>query len=431
MHLFFDPAVWLKELLINAGFSPQLSSILSTSGLVIVVLFLSWLSNQAAKTLILQVVTRIVKKTAVTWDDIFLEQKVFTRLSHLAPALVIWFMAGWALKAYPGWLSVVQKLTYIYMIMAGMVVINSFIEAWHIIYLSLPVSQHRHIKGYVQVLKLVVVILAMLIIVSVVFRKEVSVIVAGLGAMAAVMMLIFKDVILGLVASIQLSGNNMLKVGDWITIPSRGVDGITEDITLTTIKIRNFDKTIITLPAYALVNESFQNWKGMEESGVRQIKKMIFIDIRSIKFADQALIQKLRKFPSISEYFDKIEEGSKKSGKGNMDTGRITTEGSSITNLGLFRIYGESFLKNLPMIDKKETLILRHRDPDGNGLPLQVYAFTMNNSLIPFENLQSEIIEHFLAVLKEFELKIFQLPTGEDIKTISEQPEVFNELKKN
>lgn len=428
MHLILDPAIWLKELLVNAGFSPQLSSVLSTSGLVIVVLFLSWLSNQAAKTLILQVITRIVKRTAVTWDDVFLDQKVFTRLSHLAPALVIWFMAGWALKAYPGWLIVVQKLTYIYMIVVGMVVINSFIEAWHVIYLSLPISQHRHIKGYVQVLKLVVVILAMLVIVSLVFRKEVSAIVAGLGAMAAVLMLIFKDVILGLVASIQLSGNNMLKVGDWITLPSRGVDGITEDITLTTIKIRNFDKTIITIPAYALVNESFQNWKGMEESGVRQIKKMIFIDMRSIKFADQALIQKLRKFPSISEYFDKIEKGSKKSDKGNIDTGSNTTEVSNTTNLGLFRIYGESFLKNLPMIDKKETLILRHRDPDGNGLPLQVYAFSKNNSLIPFENLQSEIIEHFLAVLKEFELKIFQLPTGEDIKTISEQPEIFNDL---
>lgn len=419
MQFVNDPAVWLREVLYNAGLSYNLASIFSTGGLVLIVVILSFFINFVAKKIILSIVTRIVKRTASTWDDVFLEQKVFTRLSHLAPALVIWFMAAWALKGYPFWLNIVERLTYVYMVLTGMVVLNSFIEAWHKIYLTLPISQHRHIKGYVQVVKLIVVIIAILIIISFIFRIKVIAILTGLGAMAAVLMLIFKDAILGLVASIQLSANKMLKVGDWITIPSRGVDGITEDITLTTVKVRNFDKTIVTLPAYALVNESFQNWKGMEEANVRQIKRSIYIDMRSIKFADQQLVLKLSGYPAIKEHLDKIDF---KKAKGNF----LKKEHSDpmmvsygLTNLGLFRMYAESYLRQHPLIDNGEMLILRHRDPEGNGLPVQVFAFSRDRTFIAFENLQSEIIEHLLVMLTEFDLKVFQLPTGDDISSLA------------
>ncbi len=419
MHLINDPAIWLKELFINAGLSYNLSSIFSTTGLVLIVIFLSWLSNLVAKTIILNAVTIIVKRTTSTWDDVFLEQKVFTRLSHFAPALVIWFMAGWALKAYPGWLDAVRKLTYIYMVIAGTWVVNSFIESWHKIYLTIPISKHRTIKGYVQLVKLFVIVIAVLVIISVVFKKDVGTLIAGLGAMAAVLVLIFRDAILGLVASIQLSANNMLKVGDWITIPSRGIDGETEDITLTTVKVRNFDKTIITIPVYSLVSESFQNWKGMGESGVRQIKRSIFIDMRSIKFPDKLLLEKLAGFPFLKEHFDANDKENIKSVRAKSEAVRPLDGFSDLTNLGLFRIYAESYLKNHPLIDKKQTLVIRHKESEGNGLPLQIYAFSKNNSWVPYENLQSEIVEHLLAVINEFELKVFQHPTGDDIKTIS------------
>ncbi len=419
MHIINDPAIWLKELFINAGFSYNFSSILSTIALVLMVLFLSWLSNMIAKKLINEVITLIVRRTASKWDDILLEQKVFTRLSHFAPALVIWFLAGWALKSYPVWLEVVRKLTYIYMVWAGMMVVSSFIDAWHKIYETLPISKHRTIKGYVQVVKLFVYIIAILVIISVVFRKEVGTIVAGLGAMAAVLLFIFKDAILGLVASIQLSANDMLKIGDWITIPSKGVDGVTEDITLTTVKVRNFDKTIIMVPVYTLVSESFQNWKGMEESEVRQIKRSIFIDIRSVKFPDQPLIDKLEGIPYLKGHYDISEKGNLKAVNVKNDNEGSLNGCPHLTNLGLFRMYTESFLKNHPMIDKKQTLLIRHKEPEGNGLPLQICAYSKNNSWIPFENLQSEIIEHLLAVLNEFELKVFQQPSGDDIKAVS------------
>src|SRR5664279_245829 len=235
MTLMNDPAVWFKNLFIHAGLSYSISTLLSAFALVLIVILLSWLSNLIAKSIILNIVTRIVKRTTTTWDDIFLEQKVFTRLSHFAPALTLWFMAAIALKDYPVWLLTVHNLTYVYMAVVTMVVVNSFIEAWHQIYNTLPIAKNRHIKGYVQLLKIFVVVITILIVVSVIFKKDISTLVAGLGAMAAVIILVFKDALLGLVASIQLSADKMLKIGDWISIPRRDVDGIVTDITLTSV----------------------------------------------------------------------------------------------------------------------------------------------------------------------------------------------------
>lgn len=407
-----DPSIWLKDLFIQAGLSYSFSTFLSALTLITGVLILSWLANLVTKAIILKIVHRIVKRTTSTWDDIFLEQKVFTRLSHFAPALVIWTMAGWALKPYPVWLIVVHRLTYIYMVMVGTIVMISFIEAWHTIYNTLPISKHRHIKGYVQLVKIFVFLVALLIIISVVFRKDITSILAGLGAMAAVLILVFKDTLLGLVASIQLSANKMLGVGDWITIPAREIDGTVMDITLNTVKVQNFDKTIITIPTYSLVNESFQNWKGMEESGVRRIRRSIFIDMRSIRFLDEPLIKKFSGYPVLKEYIESCLDKLP-------DAGTPFFNHSKLTNLGLFRYYVETYLKQHPYIEPKETIIVRHRDPVGNGLPLQVYVFTKNNQMVPYENIQSDIFEHILAIMGEFGLKVYQQPTGDDFLKMS------------
>jgi len=413
-----DPSIWLKELFINARLNYHLSAIFSTTSLVLIVLFLSWLSNVIAKALIRTVVTRVVRKTTFTWDDIFLEQKVFTRLSHFAPALVIWFMAGWALKDYPIWLIAVRRFTYTYMLVVGAVVINTFIEAWYQIYLTLPISQHRSIKGYVQIVKIIVIVVFSLLIFSVIFNKQVSTILAGLGVMASVLILVFKDAILGLVASLQLSSNKMVKVGDWITIPGREIDGEVADITLTTVKVRNFDKTILTVPTYSLVNESFQNWVGMEESGVRLIKRAFFIDMKSIRFADQSLLDKIDKEPLFKEYFEKAGPGGQVTIK-EKDKSVSFTSGR-LTNLGIFRMYAESYLRDHPMIDKSQTILVRHQSPEENGMPLQVYAFTNQTDFVTYENAQSEIFEHLLAMINEFGLKVFQQPSEYNLLSVSE-----------
>ena len=420
--MFFktDPSIWLKDLFLHSGMSYSLASFFSSLTLIAGVLLLSWLANLVTKAIILRIVTRIVKKTTSTWDDIFLEKKVFTRLSHFAPALVIWSMAGWALKAYPVWMIVVHRLTYIYMVLVGTIVMTSFIEAWHAIYNTLPISKHRHIKGYVQLVKIFIYLVAILIIISVVFKKDITSILAGLGAMAAVLILVFKDTLLGLVASIQLSANKMLSVNDWITIPSREIDGNVIDITLNTVKIQNFDKTIFTIPTYSLVNESFQNWKGMEESGVRRIKRAIFIDMRSIRFLDKPMIEKFSRYPELKDFIENYnKETFTRQSSAENDSPFFNQ--SRLTNLGLFRFYTETFLKRHPFIDSKETVVVRHRDPAGNGLPLQVYVFTKNNKMIPYENIQSDIFEHILAIMGEFGLKVFQQPTGEDLISLSDK----------
>jgi miniconductance mechanosensitive channel len=425
MSLINDPAIWFKDFFIHAGLGYSFSSFLSTMVLVLIVILLSWLSNILAKAIILEVVTSIVKKTTNTWDDIFLEQKVFTRLSHFAPALVIWFLAAWALKTYPGWMFVVHKLTYIYMLIIGMVVINSFIEAWHEIYKTLPIARHRHIKGYVQLLKIFIVVVTFLIVISVVFKKDMSSLIAGLGAMAAVLIIVFRDTLLGLVASIQLSADKMLKVGDWISIPRRDVDGIVSDITLNTVKVQNFDKTIITVPAYSLVNDSFQNWRGMEEAGIRQVKRSIFIDIRSIRFADKELEDRLCRVPAIKEAIETSKRKSDQQGnKINLSDSPFFNS-QKITNLGLFRLYAEAYIKQIPEVDKGQTIILKHQPYNGNGLQLQFNLFTTKIQFIPYENLQSDIVEHLLAVMNEFGLKVFQQPTGDDLQALSKKNELI------
>jgi miniconductance mechanosensitive channel len=418
MPLMNDPAVWFKDLFIHAGLSYSISSFLSTIALVLIVLFFSWVSNLVVKAIILKVVTRIVQKTATTWDDLFLEHKVFTRLSHFAPALVIWFMAAWALKAYPVWMATVHELTYVYMVIIGMVVINSFIEAWHEIYKTLPISQHRNIKGYVQLLKIFVVFLTILVIISVVFKKDIGTLMAGLGAMAAVLILVFRDTLLGLVASIQLSADKMVKVGDWISIPRRDIDGIVTDITLNTVKVQNFDKTIVSVPTYSLVNDSFQNWKGMEDSGIRQIKRSFFIDIRSIRFLDIELRDKLCSVPDLKDFIESTENRKYLNNDGNWLPESPFFNLSKITNLGIYRFYAEAYLKKHPNVDATQSIILRHRPFEGNGLPLQFFLFTKNIQFIPYENIQSEIFEHLVAIINEFGLKLYQQPAGEDLKAL-------------
>jgi miniconductance mechanosensitive channel len=419
MPLVNDPAVWFKELFLNAGLSYSLSAFLSTIALVLIVMLISWLSNILAKAVIFKIVTRIVRKTTTTWDDIFLEQKVFTRLSHLAPALVIWFMAAWALKAYPVWLTAVHRMTYIYMVVVAMVVMNSFIEAWHEIYKTLPISRHRHIKGYIQLIKIFIIIISVLVIISVIFKVDLRAVIGGLGAMAAVLILVFRDALLGLVASIQLSADNMLKVGDWITVPRREVDGLVIDITLTTVKVQNFDKTIVTIPTYSLVNDSFQNWKGMEEAGIRQIKRSILIDMNSIRFIDQSLKQKLFVVPALKEFIEFSEKKSVLTESSEFNSPFFNS--AQITNLGVFRFYTETYLKGHPLVDANQGILMKHRPHDGNGIHMQLTLFAKDTQVIPYENLQSEIMEHLLAIMKEFGLSVFQQPTGDDLQKIVEK----------
>ncbi len=415
----FDLVVFLRDFFRGLGLSNQLSIFLETVIIVVAVAFLSWLSYIIARFFIDKIVARIIRRTKFKWDDIFFDNKVFTRLSHFAPAVVIYVMAGWALEPYQGWLEFVRKLTFIYMILAGMLFLFSFVNAWHKIYLTLPISKHRHIKGYLQLLNIFIGVVAGLIVISVIFEQDVTTLVAGLGAMAAVIILVFKDTILGLVASVQLSSNKMLKVGDWITIPSRGTDGTVVDITLNTVKVQNFDKTIITVPTYALVQESFQNWTGMEESGGRRIKRAVYIDVRSIRFLNKKEIESLKKIQILRDYIDRKEQDLKDFNEKHKIDNSVLVNGRRMTNVGTFRAYITAYLKQHPKIHNHMTFLVRQLPVSEKGLPIEIYVFSNDQEWANYEAIQADIFDHLLAVVPEFGLSIFQNPTGDDFRLLT------------
>ncbi|MFP4488536.1 MAG: mechanosensitive ion channel family protein [Bacteroidales bacterium] len=415
----FDLVVFLRDMFLNLGLSKTLSVFLETMIIVFLVAILSWLSFIITRFIIDRVIARIVRRTKFKWDDIFFDNHVFTRLSHFAPAIIIYLMAGWALEPYPGWLEFVRTLTYLYMVLAGTLFFFAFITAWHNIYLTLPISRHRHIKGYMQLLKIFMGVVAGLIMISVITDKDISKLLAGLGAMAAVIILVFKDTILGLVASVQLSANDMVKVGDWITMPSRGADGTVMDITLNTIKVRNFDMTILTLPTYALIQESFQNWRGMEESGGRRIKRSVYIDIKSIGFLNPEQVEKLKKIRILKDYIESKEKDMEEFNKKHNIDNSVLVNGRRMTNVGTFRAYINAYLHQHPKIHNDMTFLVRQLQSSEKGLPIEIYVFSNDQAWANYESIQADIFDHLLAVVPEFGLRVFQYPTGDDFKSLN------------
>jgi miniconductance mechanosensitive channel len=279
-----DPGLIVTEFLADLGLSAGAVSWLSTLVMVLLVVIIAWLSQIFARVIIIQVVTRVVKRSKSDYDDKFLETKMFQRLAWIVPGILVYSIASWLLRDSPGWLTFVHKTTAIYIVLLATGAVTAFIEGWHKVYLMHPIAGAKSIKPYVQVVKVIVIFVATLVIASIIFKTSLTSVIAGLGVATAVLAVVFKDTLLGLVASIQLSANNMLKLGDWITMPGRNIDGTVIDMTLYTVKVENFDKTILTVPTYALISESFQNWKGMQDAGVRRIKRDIRIDVRSITF---------------------------------------------------------------------------------------------------------------------------------------------------
>jgi len=357
-----------------------------------------------------------VKKSRTTWDDVLVERKVFTRLSHLAPALVIYFSA----PLFSSIESILLRFSMIYMIVVGVLVINSFLDSVVDIYRSFEISKQRPIKGYIQIIKIILFVFIGIIAVSTLMDRSPWLLLSGLGAMTAVILLIFKDSILGLVASVQLSSNDMVRIGDWIEMPKYGADGDVIDVSLNTIKIQNWDKTISTIPAYYLVSDSFKNWRGMSESGGRRIKRSVNIDMSSIKFCNDEMLARFEKFQLISEYIkEKKKEISEYNKKHDIDTSELVN-GRNLTNIGTFRAYIVAYLHNHPKIHQSMTFLIRQLSPNDKGLPLEIYVFCNDQEWANYEAIQADIFDHILAVAPRFDLRIFQNPTGSDFRILSD-----------
>ena len=409
---------WMESL----GIGTEIAQVIKVIILVAAVLFLALLVDFITKRVLLVTIKKVIRKSKARWDDMLLRRRVIHRISHLAPALVVYYFIQIGLDDFPQTKSVLESGVFIYMILIVMLALDAFLSALHDIYTTLPISKERPIKGYMQVAKILLHFVGSILILSRLIGKDPTAIFASLGALAAVLILVFRDTILGFVSSIQLSANQMVKPGDWISMPSREADGIVQEITVNTVKVRNWDKTISTIPTWALINESFQNWKGMTEMKGRRISRSVFIDIKSIKFCDEQMLERFKRFRLIREYIDskqkEIEEFNTKHGIDNEDTvGR-----RRLTNIGVFRKYIEAYLHKLEKVHDDNLpyiIMVRHLQPTEKGLPIQVYCFSKEYSWKQYEIVQADIFDHIFAVVPEFDLRVFQSPSGDDFKSLA------------
>ncbi|MFQ5329414.1 MAG: mechanosensitive ion channel family protein [Thermodesulfobacteriota bacterium] len=405
--------------LAGAGFSPELSELIVRSGALVVVIILSIIANIIAKRCVLMGVRYLVGRTETKIDDIFLERKVFTKLSHFAPAIVIYLLSPVALSSYEKLSSVVTHGAIIYMVIIGLIVIDSFLNALLDIYRTFEASKEIPIKSFIQILKIAIYFCALIFIVSIILGKSPVYLISGLGALTAVLLLIFKDSILGFVAGIQLITNKMIAHGDWVEIPKYGADGDVLEITLTTVKVQNFDKTITTVPTYALISDSFKNWRGMAESEGRRIKRSINIDISTIKLCTEEMVERFARVEAIKSYIERKTKEVEEYNRTHSIDDSVLVNGRRLTNVGTFRAYLESYLRGHPMINKSMTLLIRQLAPTEHGLPIEIYVFSSDQDWVNYEAIQADIFDHILAVVPEFDLKVFQSPSGSDFSALA------------
>lgn len=379
----------------------------------IITLFAAVLAHAVVKLIIIGVVRRIARHTHNKWDDALVKHKFFSRLGHFAPAIVIYYAADFY---PPAWWEVIDRFSQSYIIVIVVMALVAFLNAVIDVYRSLELSRSSPIKGFVQGAKLLIFILGAVFLISTILDKDPWKLVAGIGAVTAVLLLVFKDSILGLVASIQIIANDLIHLGDWIEFPKYGADGDVIDISLTTVKVRNFDNTITTVPTYALISDSFKNWRGMQESNGRRIKRSIFVDMTSIRFLDEELLQELEKVAVLNEYIkQRFQEVNDYNTENKIDS-TIVANGRRLTNVGTFRAYLKHYLHHHPSINKEATFLVRQLAPTPHGLPLEIYVFSSDKRWIPYEEIQADIFDHILAVIPLFDLRIFQNPTGSDFQ---------------
>jgi miniconductance mechanosensitive channel len=407
MQVVYD---YLRELFLNAQLHPRIAIYLAALGTFLVLSLISLILFFPLRKLLIKIVERFTIHTETLWDDVLFEHKVFHAVAHLIPAVFIYASAGFGAEDLISLPEIIQGIAKIYITYAVVLSLIRFLDASQDIYNTYPFAIERPIKGYLQLIKIFIYSIAAIILVSILVNQDPGRLFAGLGAMAAVLMFVFKDPILGFVASIQLAANKMVKPGDWITVPKFAVDGTVVDISLTTVKVQNWDKTITSLPTYSLVSESVTNWIGMQESGGRRIQRSVFIDMAGIRFCDQKFVDRIASLPVIRSFMEQKREinPSFPEWKEKM--------GTQPTNLSLFRAYVEAFLWVNPGTHNEMTLIVRYLQSTERGLPLEYIVFCKEQQSDKFEFIQAEIVDHLLAILPEFDLRIFQNPSGSDFR---------------
>lgn len=406
---------FIKEMLINKGISEVIAGYLYFSIELILLVITCIVANFITKRVVLNIISKTVYKNNIKWDDFLVERKVFHRISNIVPFVIIYISA----PIFGSFEEVIQRTAQAIILVISILVVSAILNAVDDAYKTYPISKIRPITGTLQIVKILYCILIGIALAATLSGTNPVAILSGIGVLSALVSIMFKDPILGFVAGIQLTTNNMIQIGDWVELTKYGANGHVVEIHLSTIKIRNFDQTIVSVPAYAFMSDSFKNWRGISEAGGRRIMRSILIDISSIKFCSEEMIEHFKRINYLKDYITAKEEEYKKHNNESKQDADSLMSGKHLTNIACFRAYIEGYLKSNPRISKEHTILARQLAPNENGLPIEIYAFTTDIELKKYEEIQSDIFDHLFAVVNEFQLRIFQNPSGHDIRQIS------------
>ena len=411
---------FMTDFLIANGMTEPTANFIGITATIILILLLAYASYWITKRYMVHAIEIIFQRSKNTWDDALVQHGFVRRLSLLMPIIVVYMSADLMLPGQAMTSELFKRLAMVFFVFAGVWMLDAILRAIREIYNKSDVSFRRPIRGYLDGIKIIAYAMAGIFIVSILTGKSPWGVLSILGGFTVVLMLVFKDTILGFVASIQLSGHDMVRVGDWIEMPKYGADGDVINVTIHTIKVRNWDKTITTIPTYSLVSDAFKNWRGMSESGGRRIKRALHIDMSSIKFCTDEMLERFRKFDLIKHYITEKQKEIAIYNKEHTSNPEQLINGRRQTNIGVFRAYIIAYLKNHPKIHQSMTFLVRHLEPTQYGLPVQIYVFSNDQVWANYEAIQADVFDHLLAAVPEFDLRLFQNPSGYDFSRLGE-----------
>jgi miniconductance mechanosensitive channel len=408
--------IWMENCLVSLGVAEHMADELALVALLVLIVLGAFAVYWLLRNHLLKIIHRVTLKTSNSWDDALMESRVFHRFLRLIP---LTFIALCIDRSMPDSFVLLKRILFALIILCGARSIEAFLNAISNIYHQRESSGRKPIRPFIQTLIIVVYLFAAIFIIGVLLNKSPWNLFGLLGGLTAVTMLVFKDTILGFVAGIQLSANDMVREGDWIEMPKYGADGDVIEVTINTVKVRNWDKTISTIPTYALISDSFKNWRGMSESGGRRIKRSISIDMNTVKFVDGAMLEHFRKMELLKDYLEtRQQEIDGENAERGLDLSATVVNGRRQTNLGIFRAYLLAYLHNHPKIHSGMTFLVRHLQPTPQGLPVEIYVFSSDKVWANYEAIQSDIFDHILAAVPEFGLQVYQQPSGSDFAAL-------------
>ena len=417
--VFIKAAVdFLNDSLLNIGFSTYWASHISQFTTVVMLFVFSYLAYYITWKVIRKLLLPIFQRSKNKFDDLLVKHQFFRRIAYLVPVIFLYHLSDKSLDIFPDYVGIFNSILEIFFVIIAVMITDSILSTLNDFYDRYDFAKDHPIKGLVQIIKIIIYVIAGLVIIGNLVNKNLSSLIIGMGTISAVLMLIFKDPILGFVGGLQLIFNKMLSIGDWITMSKFGADGIVLEINLTTVKVQNWDKTIVTIPTYSLISDSFQNWRGMEEAGGRRIKRAVYIDMDSITFCSEEMLERFRKIVVLKPYLEEKEkELEAYNKKFKTDPGSVVN-GRRQTNIGVFRAYLKAYLKNRPDIHNDMTFLVRQLPTSEKGLPIEIYVFSKTTEWAEYEDIQADIFDHILAVVPEFGLRVYEFPSNSGIKEL-------------